>query len=40
MIGYFLIISDAVSGKIAFGSLSFFLAIAASLQEAIKNFGS
>jgi len=40
MIGYFLIISDAASGKIALGSLSFFLAIAADLQGAIKNFGS
>lgn len=40
MIGYFLIISDAASGKIALGSLSFFLAVAGDLQRAIKNFGS
>jgi ATP-binding cassette, subfamily B, bacterial len=40
MIGYFLIISDAASGKIALGSLSFFLAVAGDLQGAIKNFGS
>lgn len=40
MTGYFLIISDAASDKIPLGSLSFFLAIAADLQGAIKNFGS
>jgi ABC-type multidrug transport system fused ATPase/permease subunit len=40
MIGYFLIISDAASGKIALGSLSFFLAVAGDLQGAIKDFGS
>lgn len=40
MIGYFLIISEAASGKIALGSLSFFLAVAGDLQGAIRNFGS
>ncbi|NLE13761.1 MAG: ABC transporter ATP-binding protein [Clostridiales bacterium] len=40
MIGYFLIISNTGAGKIAIGSLSFFLAVAGDLQLAIKNFGS
>lgn len=38
--GYYFIISDAASNRIDLGSLSFFLAIAANLQETVKNFGS
>ncbi len=40
MTSYFFMISDTATGSIAIGSLSFFLAVAGDLQEAIKNFGS
>ena len=40
MAGYYIIIADVANGRIAIGSLSFFLAVAVDIQESIRKFGS
>jgi ABC-type multidrug transport system fused ATPase/permease subunit len=40
MTSYYMIIAKTGEGTLELGSLSFFLAVAVSLQDAIKNFGS